>query len=417
MQVPLSRSTAAKGDERELHRSTEPSSLFALLPLTPLRVNVILDDSSNPSPPRRTGATGPVRRVPVPPPLAPVQLNSGLSLSLSRTTAHSQTSTPDSTNSSLNTQLQRLLQRHAQSMSARAPLPDPPDPRRPQDPPARLPYPNSYGPSSTIRPQQPVKLNAHEALYGGGGNGGGGGRDALDAAAPAWIPYGKPPGRGSTFFIRGSGTQRLGGALGSSTRPRPPLPTPPLNAPSTSDAQASASFQQPQFTETTSYSPPTSLGAFPPGARPGYGATLRRFPNDDQATTRARAPFGDAVNSPPAGTATTKVPLGGSSSILLHAGFWDLLSATGSRFLSPVGAATGAPPFPANLGETDSFDRGYLGLKPGNGEMASRRVVTGVQGGLGGVQSAAATAASKQGALKKKKRVSVDMVGKPKEFQ
>ena len=172
----------------------------------------------------------------------------------------------------MTTQLRELLDRHKPLPTApnqhhldRARMQQPPlEPRPLPTPPAagqRLPYPNTYGPSSTIRPQ-PGGMNAHEAVYGGAGA----------QVHEDWIPYaGAPTGRGSTFFVSGSGTQRLGGGDGrSGPSKRKPLPI-PIGRPA-------GQQQQPQFTAQTAYSPPYSPQKLPPGAMPSTSPPRRPAP-------------------------------------------------------------------------------------------------------------------------------------------
>ncbi|GAA5903993.1 hypothetical protein JCM6882_003795 [Rhodosporidiobolus microsporus] len=217
--------------------------------------------------------------------------------------------------------------------------------------------------------------SAYEALQGGAAA-------ALEDPSAWSIPYASPP-RGSTFFVSGSGTQRLGGSGRATTRP--PLPIPPMttpNGPPLRPAQL-----PPSFTPRTSYSPPTRPGAFPAGAQP------LPLPGQPSVITSSHPP------------ATTKVPLATSSTILLHAGFWDLLAATGSKFYSPsklqarVGVANGAPtPWTPASGDSDPFAR----------EMGAQMGVT---------TPVVANAAVAAAGAKKKKRISVDMVGRPQQFQ
>ena len=132
-------------------------------------------------------------------------------------------------------------------------------------------------------------------------------KNPLDSPPLAWIPYSPPQSRGSTFFVpTGSGSQRLGNPtprsplanstfrpqsilLPSSPVTQDPFPLPPVPSP-----------------HNITYAPAPSPSRLPPGARP----------------------------SPPLAS-QTKLPLAQSSSIMLHSGFWDLLSAAtarGSRF-------------------------------------------------------------------------------------
>ncbi|GAA6000091.1 hypothetical protein JCM10207_006048 [Rhodosporidiobolus poonsookiae] len=209
-------------------------------------------------------------------------------------------------------------------------------------------------------------MDAHEALYG---------PQAPTAGLPS-IPYYSPP-RGSTFFVSGSGTHRLGGAAA-----RPPLPMPPMNA------------GGPTW--------PSTPGPLPAGAQPlplpGHPSVFRSPPA-----------------SPP--LATTKVPLATSSSILAHGGFWDILAATGSRFYSPSkirpGLANGpATPFtPSSVGpERDPFM--VLRFEGAGGAGAMGAAASGARAGPKRDLPAATGA---QGA-KKSKRISVDMVSRPQQF-
>lgn len=211
-------------------------------------------------------------------------------------------------------------------------------------------------------------------------------------AAGAW---------GETYFVPvGSGTQRLGGATSR----------PALGGMLAGDARSpptSPRFeaQQPQFTERTSYSPPSAPQQLPPGARPPLPSppmlaqNSSSSPSSQQPFNQPSSPAQQARSK--AGQATTKVPLPTSSSILLHDGFWQLLSATGSRFLAaaPSPPAVVAPTFPPGFGSEPSSLLPY--------QQQERRAQT----------APAAPGLRGQQALKKKKRVSVDMVGKPKGFQ
>ncbi|BGP16554.1 hypothetical protein JCM10213v2_004556 [Rhodosporidiobolus nylandii] len=265
----------------------------------------------------------------------------------------------------LDRQLKELLTGSAPSNDrARTPEMAHPDSRSPlPTPPASPPVqrvPGAAGAASNS-PMQP--LNAHQALYG-----------QLGASSPPLhpIPY-AAPARGSTFFVSGSGTQRLGSGTARAGA-RQPLPTPPMtaNAPSSSPAQAS-----PTFDPQTSYAPPSSPGALPPGAQP--------LPLPGQPSV-LRSPL--STSPPPA---TTKVPLATSSSILLHAGFYDLLAATGSRFrtLGGVGVA--------------------------NGPLATPSTAWSGGSGSGGVDPFARAAGAAAAVEKKKnRRISKDIIGAPR---
>ncbi|GAA5975738.1 hypothetical protein JCM11641_005855 [Rhodosporidiobolus odoratus] len=248
----------------------------------------------------------------------------------------------------------------------RPPLPTPPTSPRVQRVPGALPPPSS--------PRILPPMNAHQALYG---------QSPSSPPYPFSIPYAQPT-RGSTFFVSGSGTQRLTG----STRTRQPLPMPPMTVGATDGPPNSAQAFLPTFLPRASYAPPATAGPLPPGAQP---LPLPGQPSAFAQTSQTSPP-------PPA----TKVPLAASATILVHSGFWDLLAATGSRFngaqsrFRAAGVANGPLPTPSSplsgSGESDPFAR------------------LAVAGGAG------ATVGATQQA-KKKKRISVDMIGRPKEFQ
>ncbi|KAK4702158.1 hypothetical protein P7C70_g4069, partial [Phenoliferia sp. Uapishka_3] len=252
------------------------------------------------------------------------------------------------------------------------PLPTPPTTSN-----ARLPYPNSYGPSSTIKPQKP---NAHEAYQYG-------------VQGTDWVPYNAPSGRGSTFFVSGSGTQRLGGGepgVGGGGK-RKPLPI-PLSRPSTVPVPSPIPIGQPtkskppKFTPQTAYSPPSSPQRLPPGAMPP-----------------SRRPI-QPSSPPPASPRAyqTKMPIGTGSSVMVHSGFWQILAATGSRF----------------VGQTPSFPPGFDDGLPAGGsgaggalEMFSQR-----ERMVGGEMGARRGATAPEIGGKGRKRLSVDMIGRPGGF-
>lgn len=242
-----------------------------------------------------------------------------------------------------------------------------PTPRRPLPTPPTTRYPASYGPSSTIRPPSSAQVgsNAPGQAYGAGAEG--------PPTSSHWIPYQSPTvARGSTFFV-GSGTQRLL-PLGVEPRTkRPPLPPIPTMATPASP---------PVFTPSTTYSPPLSPKALPAGAR-----ALPPTPALPRATQ-------------------TKVPIGTSSSIMVHSGFWNILAATGSRFYSV------APAFPATLGEEggDRLDSGYLNLGGGVANGSAGRQPTPM------AQRRGITSPTLVGEVTRKKRVSIDMIGRPGGF-
>lgn len=113
------------------------------------------------------------------------------------------------------------------------------------------------------------------------------------------------------------------------------------------------------------------------------------------STPRPRAPV--------QATSTTRIPLATSSSILLHNGFWDLLSATRSRFLAPE------PPLTSTARASGQLTPPGLGRTVANdGALLSNTAAMHISGG------------GKKGAideLKKVKRVSVDMIGRPKNLK
>lgn len=267
--------------------------------------------------------------------------------------------------------------------------------RRPGPPQPARPYPNSYGPSSTIRPQQPVSvaaqsppINAYQAFQQG--------LVPTSTASPSnWHPYATPTTARGSFFVSGSGTQRLASSnavntnVNSSIRPRlqrEPLPLP------TNDAR-SANSQPPQFTDQTSYSPPRFPQAFPPGAMP--------LPNNQRPRRIQNQYQHPGAPSPPPGL-PTKVPLATSSSIMVHSGFWQILQATGSRFVSGV-----APAFVGGeVGFSDSSygASGYGAHLPMPGGLG-RPAVKGSMGQSTG-----------EGGSKKGRRISVDMISNPVSF-
>lgn len=104
------------------------------------------------------------------------------------------------------------------------------------------------------------------------------------------------------------------------------------------------------------------------------------------------------IIAPPSPVATpTRLPFIQSSSILVHSGFWNILAATGSRFYGMTGG--NILPQPVVDDREDVFDEGYLGLKAAE----SRRAVTNPTS----INAAVAV---------QKKRVSIDQIGRPREF-
>lgn len=278
------------------------------------------------------------------------------------------------------------MEQQAPTAKTQGPRPLPAPPTSPQQPAAsaRPSYPSNYAPSSSTNP--PPRLNAHEALYGAQ-------PEPLD-----WLSsqQGGPMSSGSTFFVAAS--QRLGG----------PSTIPGMAFPQQQDARSFAGREQPHqrpaFNQQTSYSPPRSPQQLPAGARPLPSPPQQRplppsSPRPQQAFTQ---PQGGAANAP-----VTKIPLATSSSILLHSGFWQILSASGSRFLtSAPSPAVVAPQFPPGFGDDIGFFHQQPSRPPPQQERRTQTAPAPMQGG-----------AARQQDLKKKKRVSVDMVGKPQGFQ
>ena len=251
------------------------------------------------------------------------------------------------------------MQQQLGAARVQGPRPLPAPPTSAAQPAASVP---SVDPVSCTFEAPPARPNALEAVYGGRAP-----PDPFDWSL-SQQQHDAPDSRGGTFFVSGSGTQRLGAAPA-----RPGL----------AFAQDAPTFarheQQPQqlptFNDNTSYSPPRTPQQLPPGARPLPTPPQRQAPKPSSP-------------SPP----STRIPLATSSSILLHSGFWQILSASGSRFLtSAPSPAVVAPQFPPGFGE--DLERPYLPSPVRQGP------------------------AGKQSNLKKNKRISVDMVGSPRGFQ
>ncbi|GAA5940938.1 serine/threonine-protein kinase [Sporobolomyces koalae] len=119
------------------------------------------------------------------------------------------------------------------------------------------------------------------------------------------------------------------------------------------------------------------------------------------------------ASSPPAvsfqpPTFSSRVPLPQSSSILLHGGFWDLLSATGSRFYSPSKIATRQQQAEDDAKmkvKTERIGKG-IASKPTDPRQA---IEGGNVHGTPGI-------AQDTGSTRQKRRVSKDMVGQPRAF-
>ncbi|GAA6001450.1 serine/threonine-protein kinase [Rhodotorula paludigena] len=189
-----------------------------------------------------------------------------------------------------------------------------------------------------------------------------------------WIPFVAPP-RGSTFFVgRGQVQQRQVSYLGASR----PLPS---------------------QDEQTSFMPPRNLPAQPAPHPAHIPPTAPPFASMSRSPPRQTHKLPD----PPPAT-NSRLPLPTSSSILVHSGFWDLLAATGSRFYSPTkiamgvanGPATPFSPLSAAGNASDPFAKAM-----GAAAMGARSAPMPRQDDLRSRQ---------------KKRISVDMVGKPIRF-
>ncbi|KAM0752692.1 kinase-like protein [Meredithblackwellia eburnea MCA 4105] len=154
---------------------------------------------------------------------------------------------------------------------------------------------------------------------------------------------------------------------------------------------------QPQFTPSQqAASPSTSPQRLPPGARPPYTALAHQnqsIPNREQPIQ-------------------TKMPLSTTSSVMVHSGFWQILAATGSRFLGV------APAFPNDLdglpmgGVSEGLEMFDSKDKNAAGPPSPSPLSQGMQGRRG------VTAPTMMGVEGRpsRKRVSIDMVGKPGNF-
>lgn len=256
-----------------------------------------------------------------------------------------------------------------------------------QPPPTRKPLPappsSAFPPSGSPNLPSPT-ATAYEALYGD-----------MHQCPPSAALGSPPPVEwrstsmrggpgGGTFFVSGSGTQRM-----TSSRPSPPRTRPPLpGRPSFGQSRGMGAAPAPHFTVATSYSPPLeSSGYLPPGAG-SQPPLCESQPQQEPAC-------------PTAGTvSTTKVPLATSSSILLHNGFWELLSTTGSRFLAPL--TTNVAP---SMFADDTARANELGV----GQAWNN--------GIDSSGVARADAPSEAIRRTGKKRVSVGMISRPKDLQ
>lgn len=80
-------------------------------------------------------------------------------------------------------------------------------------------------------------------------------------------------------------------------------------------------------------------------AAPSHSQTLRPRARPQPAPDAAAQADAAAYSSFPEPGGLTHLPMSHSSNILVHSGFWQLLSTTGSRFMS-----TAVPAFPEELG-------------------------------------------------------------------
>ncbi|GAA5895234.1 hypothetical protein JCM8208_005943 [Rhodotorula glutinis] len=174
------------------------------------------------------------------------------------------------------------------------------------------------------------------------------------------------------------------------TPPPPPSVLPPAAARSSTSPTAPPRGSTFFVGRTTAQRPLPRVGGGLRGPRPLPTTPARStvaVSSDPLAPAPAPRPY--APSSPAVPTST--IPLPSSSGILVHGGFWDLLAATGSRFYSPsrlemaVANGAGTPSTPAVLGQ-DPFAR----------EMGA--------------------AAGPTRTARQKKRVSVDMISRPRDF-
>lgn len=262
----------------------------------------------------------------------------------------------------------------APAKSSGRPLPLPPTPRA---------YPQTYGPSSTIKRSSPslspLPQNSHEAFnygqsafpLGGAGYGSG------ESGPSDWFTDlgGNEQMKGSTFFVGNGGTLR-----GNATR-RMPLPQIPT--------LSQTPKQQQQALPSHSTSP--TLGPRSPPKRPSPSLPY------SYGSPRMQAQLPSPL--PP-----SKLPLG-NSSIMVHSGFWNILAATGSRFAP----APTAPPFTPD-GLKDNMDFGFLGVTSGGQTVGGAS-----SAGRRGVTSPTLIGADPE--INKKRFVSKGMISKPLNFK
>ncbi|GAA6063330.1 hypothetical protein JCM10212_003916 [Sporobolomyces blumeae] len=237
------------------------------------------------------------------------------------------------------------------------------------------------------------------------------------ASPVGWIPNQAP--RRSTFFVpQGSRSNRLADPAPSSNlgpgRRGSPLVAPTPMMTTLDELTAATGPLSP-----LSFLLPSDL-ASPRGPLPASGQPFATSSYFAAATPASLNVANGSTSTQPTTTATatptsTKVPIGQSSSIMLHSGFWDLLSATGSRFYSPsriTQRALGARERAKGLVETERVGRG-IASAPRNPKapVEGGKPLVGV--GVGGTGLGSNDAET---GMRKPKRISVDMVGHPKAF-
>ncbi|GAA5967217.1 hypothetical protein JCM3765_001740 [Sporobolomyces pararoseus] len=215
-------------------------------------------------------------------------------------------------------------------------------------------------------------------------------QDPLGATSPTWIDYSPPPGLGtrlgggSTFFFPTGSGSRLAS-----------------NSPPTTPQQALPDLPFPRsiLLPSPSHKPPQQLPlSSPQPSRPRPAPTSLTYAPDLPRPTL-----------PPSMQTTTKVPLAQSSSILAHSGFWDLLSATGSRFYSPSKINTrvqGAREDAKMKVKTERIGKGIASKPVGSKEP--------IQGGI--LLSTHEGDTSGRRVEKEKRRISKDLIGEPRAF-
>lgn len=241
--------------------------------------------------------------------------------------------------------------------STRRPLPQPPLRN------SNSPKFDTYSPGSTIKPE---RNNAHQAFnYNNIRNN----IDTIDRVGntdqsrEGFIQQG--PSRnyfteqpGSTFFVKNDSLRGYNNDRGRA-KVRGPLPQiPSQQRPQTDNTKIKASTPSPEFQQ-----------------------------QQPQAFTSN--PF-------------TRLPLA-NSSIMIHSGFWNILSATGSRFLGA------APAFTSPLGGEGGYDD-IRGVRTSMGPENPLNTVG------EGPRRGATTPTVSGGDISRKKRISVDQISKPTDF-